>query len=594
MATDAKTLKQYFLNKFELWTKFMQSGKTKEMTDEIKKLAETSQDYFHIIFCSNNLFLTNQTQNRVDKTFTNDIDEVLIPFLKDKLKAIVFASSNKQCNKYEQLVKQFNNHRAILCCTNKTRFENISKLLIEQFDDNRNVIIWIDEVHSNYNLTLDFLTKISELKCIKKIIGISATPDILFKNKKINKTDSITLKPMKACDDNIYYGFGAINKIIIDFDNYVIPKVLRNEEYKNAKNNSDNALYLHTLLVNKKIVYTNLDVVYVPGNTFKISHEAIRDVLLLHGFYVFIFNSNGSYLYKTNNDKIDVSSNERTHLGQLMGVMRQKHKLTDKPIGITGFLSIGQGNTLCDWDTNFYITKSIIGYKSALKSNGECHAFITQVFGRCFGNIKTIKNFKGSHVFMKSKFAKEIEKCILSGALGQFALETGNNSISYNDLPDIKRRLKQMVFESDDIKYDILESKEYDDSSMHVPISFAISDHKVFDNLRKNAIVKKKKNVKKILYAYLIKREDNFGSSDKKEIAVKIMRESYKIDENCMYWMVDESDSEIMRKFEEIEKCERTLGTYPTPDEIKNSKRLWIVMDLRDAKGDTRCFALYS
>eukprot|EP00483_Globobulimina_turgida_P005660 UN05670 len=194
---------------------------------------------------------------------------------------------------------------------------------------------------------------------------------------------------------------------------------------------------------------------------------------------------------------------------------------------------------------------------------------------------------------MKTTFSKEIEKGILSGGLSQFALETGKKRVSYDDLADIKRRLKKM-FLDDDAKNEILESKEYDDHDESIPISFAISDHKVFDNLRKNANVNEKKNIKEILYAHLTQHAANFGTSDMRDIAEKIVKENYKIDERYIHWMVDDSDSNIMKKFEDIKKCERNREKYPTPDGIKNSDRLWIIMDLRDAKGEMRCFALYS
>eukprot|EP01084_Bolivina_argentea_P013606 25541_1 len=420
MASDMDQYLPQFKEKFELWTKFMQAGKTREMQKEIKTLAETGEDYYHIIFCSNNLFLANQTKSRIKETFETDINKTLASEFATNLNAVVFATSNNKCKHPHQLSKQFNNYRAILCCSHKRRFEQITDLL----ENNRkvtdkNIIIWVDEMHSDLSMSLGFLLQMSAFPEVQKIIGITATPDTIF--KQIGKNDyEVRVRPMKACDDEKYYGFDDIQKQIIDIDpkEYIIPEFgpetfsdktkYKTTESMRKSTKLANALYLNTLLKHKKIPYNHNDVFYVPGTRYKDSHYAIRDVLLSHDFYVFVFNSDGSFLY-TKNSKIELSSKNRTTcLGKLMGKKKQELGLTDKPIGITGYLSIDQDiNKLCDYHNEknnyegFYITRSVYGYKTVDD--------LDQVFEICRDNLKHKSKFKTSMVYMTKQFADDFE-----------------------------------------------------------------------------------------------------------------------------------------------------------------------------------------
>ncbi len=93
----------------------MQSGKTEAFIDQINTDKFIREKVLFIVFCSNNLFLTQQTSNRVQSG--------------TELKSIIFSSENKQCRTYTQISKQFQNYGVILCCSNKTRFGNIISYL---------------------------------------------------------------------------------------------------------------------------------------------------------------------------------------------------------------------------------------------------------------------------------------------------------------------------------------------------------------------------------------------------------------------------------------------------------------------------------
>ena len=102
--------------------------------------------------------------------------------------------------------------------------------------------------------------------------------------------------------------------------------------------------------------------------------------------------------------------------------------MVDKPIAITGYLSIGQGITLCDWNTNFYITKAILSYKDADS------VFTIQVAGRSFGNTKH-KVCRSLEVYGRPKFFRKLE-----------------GSIEYGSISEIAKKLNKEKFNPDEIK----------------------------------------------------------------------------------------------------------------------------------------------
>lgn len=592
-----------FKLKFELWTKFMQAGKTSEMQKEIKRIAESGQDYYHIIFCSNNLFLTGQTKDRVTYTLEQDIDKNLAKGFSDKLNGLVFSSKNKQCSRLEHLMMRFNNHRAILCCSNKQRYEQIEQF-IKFCMTGRKVMIWVDEMHMDLNMSLKYLYPIVMNDAVKKIVGISATSDMIF--KKIGRQDfTIKVKPMKACDNDKYYGFNDITQRIIDVHEYDIPEYFEDKPKYISKraiqNNGNralsskvvNALYLNTLLMDDKIEYDEDDVFYVPGDKYKVSHEAIKDVLLDHDFYVFVINSTGLYLHfsKFEKQKIDTKIN-KVHLGKLFGRLKEDYELDDKPIGITGYLSIGQGNTLCDYDTDFYITKAIFGYKTALLKDDLINSFVVQVFGRCFGNLKHRELFEDCEVFMRRKFSEEIKRGIDSGAIGEYALATGITDISWSDLPGTKRiidkAMKEGSFDKFKEKFDI---KKH--ATKYVPKQFNISKE-LIDYLRNGKINDKgKKMTKKAIFEeYLMKnRQDN------------LLREVLDLYENKyyirqIYCYDDNSTKEEHKKFIKIEKCYKKNiphRVYISGANFKKTgKVMTIIINMKDNQNEGLCYIIYS
>lgn len=586
-----------FKQKFGLLTKFMQAGKTGYMQDEIKRLAETGGDYFHIIFCSNNLFLTNQTGNRIQKTFTDLNEKIDTNHIAQNLKAVVCSSFNKKCNRLGHLVMQLKNYRAILCCSHKKRFQLILELLETGMLNSKKVYIWVDEMHMDLNMIYKNLLRYCKYPCIEKIIGISATPDSIFR-KVGDRNCEINILPTESCDKSLYYGFDDCVKTILDINEYNIPEDFYEEnQYLNKKaitkdgsivlsGRIENALYLNTILMNDSVVYDNDDVFFVPGSRYKVSHQAIKDVLISHGFYTFVFNSDGTYLYFENDEFIDLKKDQailqattddngnilQCSLGHLMGIAKDLFKLDDRPIGITGYLSVGQGNTLCDYDTDFYITKGIFGYKNALVD------FTTQVTGRIFGNLKQRREFNGCEMIMRPVFKEQVSNNILSGAFSEYALKTGKIKMSQSDLPLIKQRMK-ISFRTGSIKKDTHVKFDAKNTTKHVPIEFHIPKELI-------ELLKNGKNYKRTFMEYL--RNGKIPCPELLE----------KIDENYYFnaiWRVLEK-SGGKSKFTKMQECYQRNKRHKTSirevDYKKTGKVVFIGVDLRNDEG--LCYACYS
>lgn len=561
------------------------------MQKEIKQLAETGEDYFHIIFCSNNLFLTNQTATRINETYTE---------LAKNLKAVVFHSHNKKCHKMEQLMMKISSHRAILCCSHKSRFEQMGVLLHCGLFTNKKVIIWIDEMHMDLNMILKHILPISLNPSVVKIVGISATPDNIFK-KIGNKDFKIKIKPMDACDKSKYYGFDDCKKIIINIEDYTIPE----EFYENSgylargalveggnralSSKIENALYLNTLLMNDEINYDNDDVFFVPGSRYIVSHEAIKDVLIDHGFYVFVFNSNGCHLYFELGESIDLKQEKaleeatngfQCSLGSLMGIAKKLYKLDDRPIAITGYLSVGQGNTLCDWDTSFYVTKGIFGYKKATTD------FTTQVTGRIFGNMKDREDFNGCEMIMRSTFREQVEDNILSGAYSEYALEMNITELSFRDLPQTKRIMK--VGLKDKFRSIKQRNRVTKNRVNYIPFQFTLPKKLTLKMINAPKGTKLTKSFMRYFKKGKIdceKLEELLGDGEEGDYVIK----------QC--WRVkDASTKDELSKWNKIENAnirQKKDGTFITPAYLKNHpKTLFIAIDIRNEQG--LCYGVYS
>lgn len=379
---------EFLKDKFKLCTKYMQTGKTQMLIDAIKSIRFRAT---HFVLCSNSLLLTAQTQTRADHFFNEEPEYQVIEI------------SSKSKRKLSDIDNNIGKTLVVTCCTNKTRMDEILKYCQNGNKKSECIYIWIDEVHSG---NVDgFIHAAAQLNNVTQIMGITATPTGILKRMGESK-----IEPVEACDKATYFGINDIN--------------IHEHE---GKGPNDLEQYVE-FIMKKHIKLTKGDCLFVPAKMKKDSHLKIAQILIKHGVCgVIIVNSNGIVEHSKGKAKMcalamiqkkkgDKKAPET--LGSFLGKLKTG-KYLNKPIAITGFKCIGQGITLSDWDTNFNITKCIIGYDNA--GIGE---FRAQIVGRCFGNIKPgTKKKPLIDLYAKPSFIKSIMPHILAGALSEYAME---------------------------------------------------------------------------------------------------------------------------------------------------------------------------
>eukprot|EP00483_Globobulimina_turgida_P007652 UN07667 len=162
----------------------------------------------------------------------------------------------------------------------------------------------------------------ARLTAVKRIVGITATPDNLFKTFD----GEIKVRAMPSCITEIYYGWDDCAHILKDYDDD-LPDFLSKYERGRAGSKIAVGVYLYKLLSDKTLTFNNSDIIFAPGLRYQISHECIRDILLHFGFYVFVFNSNtkkngaGFYLSKDNKITVPQPTGEGIeHIGTVMAI----------------------------------------------------------------------------------------------------------------------------------------------------------------------------------------------------------------------------------------------------------------------------------
>eukprot|EP01084_Bolivina_argentea_P041515 76621_1 len=459
---------QQFQEKFELWTKYMQSGKTQAMIDDIVSRLD-DDSVRDIIFCSNNLMLTQQTKSRISK----------LAKIHSAMTHFIFSSTSKTHHTtVEKAQHAIRNHRIMLACSNKTRLTDIP-IIIKSECQNKKVTIFIDEVHAT---PLKHIIEMAQLRSVQRIVGITATPDNIFAHKKM-KNCKINVRAMDACNISTYYGWDDCTHVIKDYDDG-LPDFL--SKYK-TQSKIEVGIYLYKLLKDKTLVFNNSDVIFVPGTRYQVSHECIRDILLHFGFYVFVFNSNeknskGFYLSKTEIIQIPQMTEDDNGIGSVMGKLRQKYP--NKPIGITGHLSIGMGNTLADWDSDFYITKAVLGFPFVVSESGKYHEFLIQLVGRSFGDNKEKNPTLKVQLFMKQLFYNQAKEYIKSGALSEYVKNKDVEELCMS-FEDLKLARREMLQQDEKALNDFIDEDDYDDDAKYDElVSFSFKSYKSWRGLK--------------------------------------------------------------------------------------------------------------
>ena len=381
--------------RFTLITKPEQSGKTFVMLQEIIKGFKNplpGMITVNIILCDNNLLLTKQTSERVQKDLEGKVDingEIYLEF-----------SSAKKRTEYQTvssvigaiMTKGIHN---ILCCTNRTRVNNIEKIIQElnQSPFTKGKIyfkVWLDEADKYIGFIDNTFEPLLEEHSNVELMCITATPKRLF-----DSYGQLNVFPIENTTSENYHGWEDNQIQIIDDvpgTEEFVKQVLENQGKGHIQPGS---------------------VWYIPADKEKVSHRDIKDICLNFGFAVVIVNGEGITLVLPNREMIKISKDDE--LNNILRRIYSQYKLDQYPLAITGNICIGRGVSITSEDFRF--THGIL---SSCGNPQEA----SQNSGRLKGNMKHWEKYKPPIVFTTEKFdtiAREWET--KSRELGRLSFE---------------------------------------------------------------------------------------------------------------------------------------------------------------------------
>ena len=352
-----------------------QSGKTFVMIQQIiKDLEEPIKNVktINIIFCDNNLLLTKQTSERVKNDLSefrvNNSDEFYLEFSSHSRTKYHCIDSVLGAITYKDSLKN------ILCCTNGTRTENIFDLINtinEKMPNKFQFKIWLDEA-DKFIGHIDVIFKpLLESHENVMVYCITATPKNIFdKYKTLNvfPLENTTTREYHGWEDNIINLIDLPNASVIDFVSHVFNKIQNNVIAAGTK-------------------------WFIPAETKKKTHEAVKDLCIINGFAVIVVNGDGIKLTLPN--YMVYHFNKNSELNTTIVELYKQFNLYQFPLAITGNICIGRGISIMSND--FMIDYAILCYIGN-------HQEVSQISGRLKGNIKHWNNYKKPIVYTTEPF----------------------------------------------------------------------------------------------------------------------------------------------------------------------------------------------
>jgi len=353
-----------------------------DFINNINNEDDSKKKIINIIFCDNNLLLTQQTSNRVDSglnCFRKDTvsNEMYLEFSSHSR-----TEYSKRAEVFEAiLTKEIHN---IICCTNKQRIRDVKQIIISMNKMiEKDVIkkkykfkIWLDEA-DKFIRYIDIYNNLIERYENVFLYCLTATPDTLFK-----QYNEINVYPLEYTVTEDYHGWDD-NHIIIEedhkYDNFIKNVLKKNKE---------------------KIVKKSKW--FIPGLSIKKSHTSIKDICIKNNMVVCIVNGDGIKIYYPNNNCKEYKKD--IEFGIKIKQIYKENKLHEYPFVITGYICISRGITINSSD--FLMDYAILSQSSSRSET-------SQIAGRLKGNMKKFKNYKQPTIFTTEKFdniAREFEK----------------------------------------------------------------------------------------------------------------------------------------------------------------------------------------
>ena len=367
-----------------------QFGKTFEAIQCINMQFDRDEEgrSIHMVFTMNTLLNNSQFAKRLQEIQTKYGHDAVIVF-SSKKKGTLY----KHIKKLNDLKASCSNKktcpRVVVMCSNKHRFDDGVDFL-KWIDDEdtathiKRCFVYYDELHKYINDTLRAQIKtIHDLKSIKEIIGLTATP---FNIWHTGIWSDIHIRYVSDFNEKNYCGYKDMEFCNIDFQ-FDMPA------YTNFGSKIANKITSRFIMTCIKLHPTILEPgsrVFIPGHVHKKNHFYIRKCMFDYNsdIIVVLLNGKEKTLSYMNNDKmisIDISlSTEEvcTTISQKIKEKAIEIKGFDvRPLVITGFLCVGMGQTLTHSELGSF-TSAIIGHDDLNLDD------IYQLFGRITGRMR--------------------------------------------------------------------------------------------------------------------------------------------------------------------------------------------------------------
>jgi hypothetical protein len=381
-----------------------QSGKTRkseELIAEVKATEKVSgKESIDIWISANNKLLVYQTTSRLTKDLgTPDYEkEDWESNAVIKGKIFSWTSGTKATNiPHSALALKCMDDEveAIIVCAHKVRLEYIAELIKTlskpKYRFTKNINIWIDEADKSCKLWLKQEIVIG-YPLVDTVTLVSATFAEVFK-----KFETLKVIPYVNTHPTVYKRLKDCIKVEEDLGT------------------ADAATYVDLILHKYKKLATPGLRAFVPGNVAKVSHEAVAEILLSHGFAVIILNGDKKELrIPTEDPEVPTIIELRPYLtikdpeaipdefNVTLAKLYIEHKLDRFPLGITGFICVERGITFqlgpADDGSHkgFLFDYAIV---SPIKDKAEAY----QSMARVFGNVGGIEGYKKATIYSDTK-----------------------------------------------------------------------------------------------------------------------------------------------------------------------------------------------
>jgi hypothetical protein len=390
-------------NRFILVVKPEQSGKTFVMIKKINEFMEddeiTGNITVNFIFCDNSLLLTKQTTTRL----LADINEPYAEFSSRN-----DGKAKKKSSEVRDAIEE--GVRNVVCCTNGKRvvdIEDIIRRLNLYNNASYTFKIWLDEADKFDSHIKKTFIPLAEKYSNVEVYMLTATPQPIFETYGEVRTMALENTTIPT-----YHGWDDCERIIVEDESGGSPVGF-------ARQVADGMIFRGELKPGAKG--------YVPANTQKRTHHAMRDMFVEKNTAVFVVNGDGIELTLPVQPGAACSEPQRItiekktkELHKHICELYNEHNVGQWPCVVTGNICVGRGISIQQPD--FMFTFGIL-------SNCSKKAEASQNAGRLKGNFKNWVGYCRPKVYTTAKFDKiAMEYEEQSKEIAKLAFDKNGNS----------------------------------------------------------------------------------------------------------------------------------------------------------------------